>query len=303
MQSFKIPHFGLARQYKNLKDELLDATDQALRSGCLIGGHFTREFENWLVSKTKTSYALTVHSGTQALAIIARAKLLNYLYHNKATPKIRIPNLTYPATLNAFIESGWEVELADTDRYGVVLPTRRSPNLFHCVVGLYGRKPWATDTMVNKYDYDIIVDGAQHWLVADGNVGYGMAISFDPTKNLPASGNGGAIVTNDKALYEFAMEYRNNGYNALFSQHTISGTNSKMSEQDCAHMLVRAKYIDEWQRRREQIAEYYRERCKDLPVIVLNDGTESHANQKFVLYSEYRNLIHGGMILSGIETK
>ena len=74
MSGYQIPHFGLKRQYKNLKDELLDATDRVLSSGQLMNGHYTRSFEEWLKHRTKTQYAVTVHSGTQALEIIARYK-------------------------------------------------------------------------------------------------------------------------------------------------------------------------------------------------------------------------------------
>jgi len=76
MTGLSIAHFGLKRQYGNLKDELLDATDRALRDGQLVSGPYTRQFEDWLKQRTKTKYAVTVHSGTQALEIIARYKKL-----------------------------------------------------------------------------------------------------------------------------------------------------------------------------------------------------------------------------------
>ena len=69
---YKISHFGLKRQYKNLREELLVATDEALRDGNLIGGPFTHRFEEWLRLECGTWYAITVHSGTQALEIMAR---------------------------------------------------------------------------------------------------------------------------------------------------------------------------------------------------------------------------------------
>ena len=116
----KIPHFGLKRQYENLKDELLDATHRALKDGYLVGGHYTRSFEERLKHKTQTKYAVTVHSGTQALEIIARYKKIKHESVMAGNPKIRIPNLTYPATLNSFLSAGWDVELVDTDKYGII---------------------------------------------------------------------------------------------------------------------------------------------------------------------------------------
>lgn len=295
-----IPHFGLKRQYYNLKDELLEATDLALRDGQLVGGHFTRTFEEWLRHRTQTKYAVTVHSGTQALEIIARYKKSIFvpprggLLHN---PKIRLPNLTYPATLNAFINAGWDVELCDTDKYGILKQGLPVSTAFTCLVGLYGMKPWEQARIENSHS--VIVDGAQHWLVAEGQVGAGMAISFDPTKNLPSSGNGGAIVTNDEHLYLYASSYRDNNKPYFHD----AGTNTKMSEQECAQILVRAKYIDQWQARRKEISNWWCKEFKDWPVSCLSDTTIPHAHQKFVMYMPNRNALHTTMLTSGVDTK
>ena len=286
----QITHFGLKRQYSNLRDELLDATDRALKDGKLVGGHYTRSFEEWLKYRTKTKYAITVHSGTQALEIIARWKKIKHSESMEGNPKIRIPNLTYPATLNAFLTAGWDIELADTDKNGVIQLETGRGGIYDCVMGFAGRKPWPNASYSNAYG--VIVDGAQHWLVCEGDVGSGMSISFDPTKNLPSSGNGGAIVTNDEKLYLYASSYRDNNKPYFYDV----GTNSKMSEQDCAQILVRTKYIDEWQRRRSDIAKYWCDEFKDLPINCLSKTVDPHAHQKFVMYLADRNSLHLSLI-------
>lgn len=293
MNGFQIPHFGLKRQYKNLREELLVATDEALRTGCLISGPFTHKFEEWLRLYCGTWYAITVHSGTQALEIMALYAKSKYHDTPYPTPSVTVPNITYPATLNAFLTTGWDVRIGDTDKNGL-LDLSEHHNSYKCFVGLYGAPH------DKELGASVFVDGAQHWLVADGNVGLGMAISFDPTKNLPASGNGGAIVTNNEDLYRFAVDYKNNGKSM---EHVYSGTNSKMSELDCAHLLVRSKYIEQWQARREQIRKYYIDQFKDLPVRCLSDGFIKHADQKFVIAVEERDRLHGNLIIDGIETK
>ena len=292
----QIPHFGLKRQYSNLRDELLDATDRALKDGKLVGGHYTRSFEEWLKHRTKTKYAITVHSGTQALEIIARWKKIKHSQTMDGNPKINIPNLTYPATLNAFLTAGWDVELIDTDKNGII-KMGNSAGVYDCLMGFAGRKPWPNASYSNAYG--VIVDGAQHWLVADGDVGSGMSISFDPTKNLPSSGNGGAIVTNDEKLYLYASSYRDNNKPYFHD----AGSNSKMSEQDCAHILVRAKYIDEWQKRRSDISKYWCDKFKDLPINCLSDTKDPHAHQKFVMYLADRNSLHTHLSANGIDSK
>lgn len=297
MSGYQIPHFGLKRQYKNLKDEILDATDRALRDGYLMNGHYTRAFEEWLKHKTQTQYAVTVHSGTQALEIIARYKKIKHQSTMVGNPKIRIPNLTYPATLNAFLTAGWDVELADTDKYGIITQEKQGVGVYDCLMGFAGCRPWPHATY--KESHGVIVDGAQHWLECGGNVGSGMAISFDPTKNLPSSGNGGAIVTNDEHLYLYAVRYRDNNKPDFYNV----GTNSKMSEQDCAQIMVRAKYIDEWQKRRGEIAKYWCDAFRDLPLTCLSDTPTPHAHQKFVMYLPDRNSLHTHLLTDGIDSK
>ena len=298
-----IPHFGLTKQYRNLKDELLEATDKVLSSGTLMNGEYTAKFETWLAMRTKTMFAITVHSGTQALEIIAKwAKqdhdniinsdidTIHYI-----NPVVRIPNITYVATLNAFLNAGFEVKLMDTDKNGLMLcdnDTLDDLVQHSCSVGLYGANPRMNHGMND------LVDGAQHWLVAD-DIGQAMAISFDPTKNLPASGNGGAIVTNDRSLYDFAYSYRSNGKH----EHKISGTNTRMSEQECAQILVRAKYIDKWQWRRKEIRHYYLDEFKNLDIHCLSRDHIVHADQKFVIYTDKRDELLVYLTAMGIDVK
>ena len=292
-----IPHFGLARQYKNIGEELLDASHRALKDGQLVGGHYTRSFEEWLKFRTTTKYALTVHSGTQALEIIARYKKIKHQETMAGNPTVRIPNLTYPATLNAFLTAGWDVELGDTDSNGILNREPIVGGIYDCLVGFAGLRPWP---YTNYHDsHGIIVDGAQHWLVSGGMVGSGMAISFDPTKNLPSSGNGGAIVTNDHHLYLYAVRYRDNNKPDFYDV----GTNSKMSEQDCAQILVRTKYLEEWQKRRGEIAKYWCDTFRELPLTCLSDTKDPHAHQKFVMYLPDRNSLHTHLLTDGIDSK
>ena len=105
MSNPTINFFGLNRQYQNTKEEILQATDYALRNGQLMNGTFTKQFESWLRDRTGARYAITVHSGTQALEIIATYKHKLHREVMDGDPTIRIPNLTYPATLNAFLNS------------------------------------------------------------------------------------------------------------------------------------------------------------------------------------------------------
>jgi hypothetical protein len=299
MNGLKIPFTGLKKQYNNLRTEILDATDEVLRSGQLMQGNYTAEFENWLAKKNHCKYAVTCHSGSQALEIIAE------FYRAQTSvnpPKAVVPAVTYVATANAFIRAGWDVYIADTDKYGL-LDKKKIPQDLSVqatvLVGLYGAavnadRFWATDL--------IIEDGAQHWLSNNCNrIGNATAISFDPMKNLNAYGNGGAVVTDDIDLLEFAREWTNNGK----PKHASIGTNSRMSETECAQMMVKTRYIDDWQKRRKNIALYWLGRLKNTGIRSLIDAQnfETHCCHKFVIDVDGRDTLAQNLAIKGIETK
>jgi len=298
-----IPHFCLKRQYHLLKEELAVATNEALRDGLFVQGQFLTKFEDWLAKKTNSKYALACHSGTQALEIIARYHYEKFYKTFQVKPRIKIPNLTYVATLNAFITAGYDIKIVDTDENGLMIeeePCLEDVYTGVCIIGLYGAQP-------KKYENHQVIrihDGAQHWLVTD-DIAEGMAISFDPTKNLPSSGNGGAVVTNDFGLWEFAYSYRDNGaIKGMFGGNYIAGTNSKMSEIEAAHLLVRAKYLDSWQNRRQQIASYWCQQFKDITDLrCLSDGVSNHQYQKYVIYTPHRVEFEYYLRNSNIETR
>ena len=294
-----IPFTGLKRQYNNLRKEILDATDSVLASGILMDGPKTAQFEKWLANKNKAKYAITCHSGTQALEIIAEY----YAQRLSMTPKILVPALTFPASANAFIRAGWDIEFIDTDAYGVMDLTQIDINeSYHAVlaVGLYGA---SVESFGRKYVGSIFEDAAQHWLANGCNrISTTAAISFDPMKNLGNYGNGGAVVTNDMEFANFARGWRCHGKN---TNHAEVGTNSRMSEVDCAQMIVKAGYIDTWQHRRYLIAHHWMTQFKDAPLrcLITLDNIKQHALHKFVIDVDNRDEVAKKLAAAGIETK
>jgi dTDP-4-amino-4,6-dideoxygalactose transaminase len=304
MSGLQIPFTGIRRQYNNLRSEILDATDIVLRSGQLMDGNYTYEFEDWLARRNHQPYAVTCHSGTQALEIIAEWYMLQA--GRPDTPTVAVPTLTYPATLNAFVRAGWNLHIVDTDRYGVMDMTK----LAHgtdvqaiCGVGLYGQSLHTLRNSIWPLTHPIIEDGAQHWLSDDCKRIGDCAISFDPTKNLANYGNGGAVITANRELMEFARNWISNGKH---NRHAETGTNSRMSETDCAQMLVKTLYIDQWQQRRLTIAYHWIEMLKKHPDITcLIDDTNfgQHCFHKFVIHTDKRDILQRNLALRGVETK
>lgn len=301
MDGLNIPFTGIRRQYNNLRTEILDVTDEVLRSGQLMNGNYTAEFENWLAKKNNQKYAVTCHSCTQALEIISQYYVTQSFVPRP--PRVLIPAMTYVATVNAFMRAGWVVTLVDTDAWGQMDHKKidREESVQAIIgVGLYGQA-------LNKHEYlnnnsIVIEDGAQHWLSNDCNrIGNVTAISFDPMKNLNNYGNGGAIVTDDFNLLDFARAWRNNGK----PNHNEIGTNSRMSETDCAQMMVKTRHIDAWQTRRKKIAGYWLERLRGTSVrtLITETNHRTHAVNKFVIDVSNRDILQRNLQIRRIETK
>jgi dTDP-4-amino-4,6-dideoxygalactose transaminase len=302
LTSLTIPFTGLKKQYNNLRTEILEVTDTVLRSGVLMSGNLTAEFENWLAKKNHASYAVTCHSGSQALEILACYYAQTEL-SNVNSPTVIVPALTYPATANAFSRVGWKVIVADTDYYGQldVQTMLKDMDLHYhavCAVGLYGAALRGMESMTTRAL--VIEDAAQHWLSNNcKRQGIATAISFDPTKNLANYGNGGAIVFDDRALLDYARDWVNNGKHL---GHMVPGTNSRMSEVDCAQMMVKTRRIDYWQKRRREIVAHWIERLKQRDVRCLIDDSNfnDHAYHKFVIEVDARDEVQKQMSLRKI---
>jgi dTDP-4-amino-4,6-dideoxygalactose transaminase len=299
LPGYQIAFTGLQRQYKNLREEILEATDSVLSSGCLMNGEHTENFETWLAVKNGVNYAAVCHSGTQALEIIAsftRQRLDNY-----NPPTILVPSLTFPASANAFIRAGWNIHFVDTDAYGIIDLNKVAPGVSAQAIlgiGLYGA---ALPAKLQQYP-GLIEDAAQHWLADDCNRCRFAAISFDPMKNLGNYGNGGAIVTNDLELLNYAQGWRDNGKSTA---HAEVGTNSRMSEVDCAQLMVKARYLNGWQTTRRNIAHYWMNKFKDSPVrCLINDKNfDTHSFHKFVIDVDNRDDVRKKMQARGIDVK
>lgn len=298
----KIPFTGIRRQYANLRKEIMDITDAVLSTGQVMNGPWTMQFEDWLANKNHVKYAVTCHSGTQALELIA-AFHLQYGFGG-ANPTVLVPAMTYIATANAWARAGWNVHIVDTDGYGLMDPKKVPQDLvFHavCTVGLYGAayNRW----FPNENNYAMIEDGAQHWLANNcRRHGAACAISFDPTKNFANYGNGGAVVTNSRDLLDFARDWQSNGRCGGDADHV---TNSRMSEVDCAQMMVKTRYLNKWQARRETITRYWMERFADSSVRCLIDSTnvDKHCFHKFVIDIDNRDSVMNKLEAAGITTR
>jgi dTDP-4-amino-4,6-dideoxygalactose transaminase len=313
--SAKIPFFGVDRQYQSLREEILDATDKVYASGKMLDGKFTDQFEKSIAKLTERRYACSVGSCTQALIFALRAVDNEYRELHNHRNKILIPAQSFIATVNAVLEAGFDPVFCDVDSRTGLLDINRIPvhadeiaaimyvNLFGNV--LDQERLISYMEMFSERKIPVIEDAAQSFGayyrgVPSGKLGDVSCLSFDPTKNLNNYGSGGMILTDDPAIWELAADMRDNGKT---NEHIQSGTNSKMSEADCAQMLVKLKYFDQWQARRKEIADYYTEELDGWVSIPPVDPNVEHAWSKYVIHHNSRSTLHIDLGEAGVETR
>jgi dTDP-4-amino-4,6-dideoxygalactose transaminase len=307
-----IDFFGVKRQYKNLRDEILDATDEVYSTGILLDGAYTQMFENAIARRCDRKHAISVNSGTTGLMFALQAREPN---EPKQSRGILIPAISFVATLNATQMVDVYTAICDVDFTGLIdlqsiyepirdtIDTVMYVNLFGNTID-YDKFRLSTEFFGND-DMYVIEDAAQSFGasyngIPSGKMGTVSVLSFDPTKNLNNYGSGGMLLTDDDYLASVFRDFKDNGKP---SGHEIAGINSKMSEADCAQMLIKLNYFDAWQKRRAEIAEFYIKTFGDyVDILPTTEGTK-HAWSKFA----FRTMNRGGLRMflenKGIPTK
>lgn len=305
-----IPFFGIDRQYQNLREEILDTVDRVYTSGQVLDGIYSLQFEQAVAQRTGRRYGIAVNSCTQGLIMAMQAMMLR-------ESQVLIPNVSFAATVNSVLMAGHVPVFCDTDDQALIdlesidyslkgagIRAIMYANLFGNVID-YDRFRMIAGFFNNDDSLVIIEDAAQSFGasyngIPSGRLGDVSVLSFDPTKNLPNYGSGGMILTDDLGLAEELYDLRNNGKH---HDHNFAGTNSRMSESDCAQMLVKLRHFDAWQDRRREIAEYYTGELRDyVDVPVVADGVV-HAWHKYVIRLSERHGLRSALAAEGIETK
>ena len=306
----KIPFYGIDRQYASIKEEILHTTDLVYASGDVLGGIYTNMFEKSMQVRTGRKYAITVNSGTQALIFALRS-----IERRKSANKVVIPSQSFIATLNSVFEAGYEPAFCDVDpTTGLIdfntIPCEANEIAAIVYVNLFGNivdydRLLAYKAMWSTHNIPVIEDAAQSFgakynNIPSGKLGDISVFSFDPTKNLNNYGSGGMLLTDDPEIFEFVNDFKDNGKG---NDHIASGTNSKMSDADCAQMMVKLVKFSGWQERRKTIADYYTTELNGVVIIPEIDDKVTHAYSKFVIHSPNRGEIINGLTSEGIETR
>ncbi len=98
-----------------------------------------------------------------------------------------------------------------------------------------------------------------------GGIGDIGCISFYPTKNLGAAGDGGMCVTRDEGLARKLRMLRVHGIERRY-YHDLHGYNSRLDEMQAAVLRVKLPHLGNWTARRGEVAARYDAGLAGLPL-------------------------------------
>jgi len=304
-----IPFGDLRRQFDNYRAEIQAAIGRVLERGWFILGEEVEQFEKEFAEYLGCEYAVGCASGTEAITLALLA-----LGIRQGDEVITVPNTAVP-TVAAITATGAAPVLVDIeDGFYNMDPealasavTRRTKAIVP--VHLYGH-PANLDgirEVASKHGIPIVEDCAQaHGAMwGDQKVGtFGElgCFSFYPSKNLGAFGDGGAVVTNDKALAERLRLLRNYGQRERYV-HVMKGMNSRLDEIQAAILRAKLPHLDMWNERRRAIAHSYAQYLQNVDVRVPGEfSCAKHVYHIYALRCRSRDLLQAFLHERGIGT-
>ena len=197
MTGYKIKFNGIDRLYKEYSWRLTRRAKQVWESGNVLQGKYLEQFEKELAKKYKRKYAVAVANATDGLYFALRcANITN-------NDSVICPALSYVATSGAIKRIGCHIDFVDTDKNGNIdvlkISNMDMPKAL-LYVNLFGNvSEYETLRKIcDKRGIVLIEDaaqsqGAKYKNKLSGSLGDLSVFSFDPMKNMPSFGGGGAV--------------------------------------------------------------------------------------------------------------
>jgi dTDP-4-amino-4,6-dideoxygalactose transaminase len=254
-----IPLFDTDSMIAPLRGAITARVGEVIDRGRFILGPEVRSFERELASYLDVGFAVGVANGTDAITIALRALGV------RPGDEVVVPSFTFYASAEAVVAAGARPVFCDVDldTRNVTADTVRAALTPRCTavlaVDLFGSP--APVPEIRKLGLPVLEDAAQAAGASlpqgrAGSLGDVATLSFYPSKNLPAFGDGGAIMTDDGTIAERARTLRFHGSRDK-QTFTDVGYNSRLDELQAAILRLLLVHLDEWSRGRRDAALAY----------------------------------------------
>ena len=286
-----VPFFNYPSVFSSEEAELLAVIGDVGRRGAFILQKEVEQFESNLAEFLGAKYVLGVGNATDGLVIALRAAGIGpgdeviFCSHTMAGTAAAIH---FAGATPVPVECGSDHLIDPAAVEGAIRPPTRGI----LPTQLNGRTcdMEALQDIADRHGVLIIEDAAQGLGSkfkgrCAGTFGIAAAISFYPAKVLGCLGDGGAVVTNDDAIYHKMFELRDHGRNRA-GEVVSWGLNSRLDNLQAAILDFRMKRYEGVVARRRAIARLYGEGLGELGELVLPpapDGDPDH----FDIYQNY----------------
>jgi UDP-4-amino-4,6-dideoxy-N-acetyl-beta-L-altrosamine transaminase len=283
-----------------------------LNNNLLTQGPEVINFENILKKYFNAKYANVVSNGTAALHLATLSLKLKKNDYLVTSP------ISFVASANCGIYAGCKVDFVDIDSKTYNLDPnllekklKKNKKIKAVVVVDYAGQPADWDAFLflkKKYGFYLINDnchalGASYKNRKDYALRYSDIVtqSFHPVKAI-TTGEGGAIITNNKNISDFILIHRNHGikrsamlakkYGSWFYQLDSIGFNYRLSDINCSLGISQFNRVNTFIKKRKIIAEKYFELFRNFPNVTLPyiNSKVTHAFHLFPLLIKFSKI-------------
>ena len=301
----KINMVDLNGQYRKIRWQVNREIKKVIKSSSFINGPIVKEFQKNLQEYLNVRHVIPCANGTDALQISLMALDL------KKGDEIITTNFSFASTIEVILLLGLKPVIVDidprtfnidpslieskiTERTKVIIP-----------VHLFGQSCRIEEIIeiANKNNLQVIEDNAQalgsQYKFSNsekqmtGTIGDIGTTSFFPSKNLGCYGDGGAIFTNsDNLAYKMRGIVNHGMYERYY--HDEIGVNSRLDSMQAAILNVKLKYLDKYNKSRQQSAHLYNqafEKVDKIQTPFVESDIDSHVYHQYTLKvpSEFRD--------------
>ena len=304
-----IPFLDLSRQHEAIKGELVAALETVLASSRFVLGPEGQALEDELAARCGARYGVGVGSGTDALRLALTALGVG------PGDEVVTPAFSFVASASTIVMTGAtpvfvDIEPAtlaiDPDALERALTPRTRAVI---VVHLYGH-PAPIDrvlALARAHGVAVVEDTAQAigatW---DGRpVGGGgdvACLSFYPTKNLGACGDGGMVLTSRDDVAERVRLLRDHGAPRKY-MHVQLGYSSRLDELQAALLRVKLSHLPAWTEARRRLARRYSEGLSGLDLALpVERPPARHVYHQFIVKTPKRDALAAALAELGVGT-
>lgn len=299
----------LAALHRSLRPELDAAIHGVLASGGFILGPAVAALEEEVAAFSGARFGVGVNSGTDALLLALVALGIGPGDEVVTTP------FTFVATVEAVVLAGATPVFADIDPATFLLSPQAAeaavtPSTRALLpVDLFGQMAdrAAFLRIAERHGLAVVWDSAQ----AIGCTYEGRrlgdhpgvaTLSFFPTKNLGACGDGGMVLTSDAELRGRLLKLRFHGSGGGYFYDRV-GYCSRLDALQAAILRAKLPHLEDWNSARRAHAERYRKLLAGSGVVLpAADPKARHVYHQFTLRSDRRDALQAHLRANGVDT-